>query len=225
MRLFKKKEEIQAQQSEHGNYRKDIEYIFTKFLELHEHNIKIIRNTSPSLLGSVFIDDIKRKYGEIDSDFTHLTASDGSKEAAGDARSLFLEYKDFWEKKFEKIPSELVQAEANIKSLDDFLAEKCMFFVVTSRENENNKHYCFSYEIRKESDDTNGVHLQTLCFLKNNFTRLSFSANKYKFRPMTREEFENKFLIEYLLQFKFKNDIEMIEYDNFLRRMFLNQEK
>lgn len=96
------------------------------------------------------------------------------------------------------------------------------FFVAKPLVSEDEEEYYFSYEyIIREEYLYGGV-------ISSKGTKVVeeiFGPEGYDIRPMTREEFESKYLIDRITTLKFPTEIEMVEYCNKMRNIFNNQEK
>lgn len=96
------------------------------------------------------------------------------------------------------------------------------FFVAEPLVSDDEEKYCFSYEyIIKEKYLYGGV----IYSKGTKVVEEIFGPEGYDIRPMTREEFESKYLIDRITTVKFPTEIEMVEYCNKMRNIFNNQEK
>lgn len=99
-----------------------------------------------------------------------------------------------------------------------------MFFVL---ENifDGNKLYCFCYEFQVINKDGERMAMALItdnetkhCWIKE------IKAEEYKIRSMTGEEFEKNFIKERIELQEFSKEEDIVEYDNYLRRLFNNQQ-
>ena len=98
-----------------------------------------------------------------------------------------------------------------------------MFFVL---ENifDGNKLYCFCYEFQVVNKD--GKRMARALITDNetgNCWIKEINAEEEKIRSMTFEEFEKNFIKERIELQGFSKEEDIVEYDNYLRRLFNNQ--
>ena len=88
--------------------------------------------------------------------------------------------------------------------------------------NSKEEEYYFSYEyIIREQYLYGGV----ISSKGTKVVEKIFGPEGYDIRPMTREEFEGKYLIDRITTVNFPTEIEMVDYCNKMRNIFNNQEK
>ena len=124
----------------------------------------------------------------------------------------------------EKLTKAIEEAKVSVAAFDEFVRKPSMFFVL---ENifDGNKLYCFCYEFQAVNKD--GKRTARALITDNETERCwikEIKAEEEKIRSMTFEEFEENFLKERIEIQGFSKEEEIIEYDNYLRRLFNNQQ-
>ena len=202
---------------------------------------QLIKKKYPILLGSKYYEQTYERLSDFMQDILSCNNVGYEKEDLKASEKIFFNYIAYKNDRLSIIEDQAEMAQSRVDELDKFLQEDCSFFVALSRDEIRNHHYLFSYEKRKDKNDDGAICLSALVILNqwrnmancsnmrpedcNRAEILKLSVHDYEFRPMTREEFENDFLMQRLANHGFSNDSDLIEYDNFLRRMFSAQEK
>ena len=124
----------------------------------------------------------------------------------------------------EKLTKAIEETKVSVAAFDEFVRKPSMFFVL---ENifDGNKLYCFCYEFQAVNKD--GKRTARALITDNETERCwikEIKAEEEKIRSMTFEEFEENFLKERIEIQGFSKEEEIIEYDNYLRRLFNNQQ-
>lgn len=124
----------------------------------------------------------------------------------------------------EKLTKAIEETKVSVAAFDEFVRKPSMFFVL---ENifDGNKLYCFCYEFQTVNKD--GKRMARALITDNETERCwikEIKAEEEKIRSMTFEEFEENFLKERIKIQGFSKEEEIIEYDNYLRRLFNNQQ-
>ena len=124
----------------------------------------------------------------------------------------------------EKLDKASEESKISAAAFDEFVQKPSMFFVL---ENifDGNKLYCFCYEFQVINKDGERMAMALItdnetkhCWIKE------IKAEEYKIRSMTGEEFEKNFIKERIELQKFSKEEDIVEYDNYLRRLFNNQQ-
>ena len=124
----------------------------------------------------------------------------------------------------EKLDKAIEESKISAVAFEEFVQNPSMFFVL---ENifDGNKLYCFCYEFQAVNKD--GKRTARALITDNETERCwikEIKAEEEKIRSMTFEEFEENFLKERIEIQGFSKEEEIIEYDNYLRRLFNNQQ-
>ena len=123
----------------------------------------------------------------------------------------------------EKLAKAIEETKVSVAAFDEFVQTPSMFFVL---ENifDGNKLYCFCYEFQAVNKDGKRMARALItdnetehCWIKE------IKPEEDKIRSMTFEEFEGNFLKERIEIQGFSKEEDIIEYDNYLRRLFNNQ--
>ena len=124
----------------------------------------------------------------------------------------------------EKLDKAIEESKISAVAFEEFVQKPSMFFVL---ENifDGNKLYCFCYEFQVINKDGERMAMALItdnetkhCWIKE------IKAEEYKIRSMTGEEFEKNFIKERIELQKFSKEEDIVEYDNYLRRLFNNQQ-
>ena len=124
----------------------------------------------------------------------------------------------------EKLTKAIEETKVSVAAFDEFVQKPSMFFVL---ENifDGNKLYCFCYEFQVINKDGERMAMALItdnetkhCWIKE------IKAEEYKIRSMTGEEFEKNFIKERIELQEFSKEEDIVEYDNYLRRLFNNQQ-
>lgn len=124
----------------------------------------------------------------------------------------------------EKLVKSTEEAKVSVAAFDEFVQKPSMFFVL---ENifDGNKLYCFCYEFQAVNKDGKRTARALItdnetehCWIKE------IKAEEEKIRSMTSEEFEENFIKERIEFQGFSKEEDIVEYDNYLRRLFNNQQ-
>ena len=124
----------------------------------------------------------------------------------------------------EKLDKASEESKISAAAFDEFVQKPSMFFVL---ENifDGNKLYCFCYEFQVINKDGERMAMALItdnetkhCWIKE------IKAEEYKIRSMTIEEFEENIIKERIELQGFNKEEDIVEYDNYLRRLFNNQQ-
>ena len=124
----------------------------------------------------------------------------------------------------EKLLKSTEEAKVSVSAFDEFVQKPSTFFVL---ENifDGNKLYCFCYEFQVVNKDGKRTARALItdnetghCWIKE------IKAEEDKIRSMTFEEFEENFIKERIELQGFSKEEDIIEYDNYLRCLFNNQQ-
>ena len=124
----------------------------------------------------------------------------------------------------EKLTKAIEETKVSVAAFDEFVQKPSMFFVL---ENifDGNKLYCFCYEFQVINKDGKRMARALItdnetehCWIKE------IKPEEDKIQSMTLEEFEGNFLKERIEVQGFSKEEDIIEYDNYLRRLFNNQQ-
>lgn len=123
----------------------------------------------------------------------------------------------------EKLTKAIEESKVSIAAFDEFVQKPSMFFVLEDIF-DGKKLYCFCYEFQVVNKDGKRVARALItdnetehCWIKE------IKAEEYKIRSMTIEEFEENFIKERIVIQGFSKEEDIVEYDNYLRRLFHNQ--
>ena len=123
----------------------------------------------------------------------------------------------------EKLTKAIEETKVSVAAFDEFVRKPSMFFVL---ENifDGNKLYCFCYEFQAVNKDGKRMARALItdnetehCWIKE------IKPEEDKIRSMTIEEFEENFIKERTEIQGFSKEEDIVEYDNYLRRLFHNQ--
>ena len=99
-----------------------------------------------------------------------------------------------------------------------------LFIVLTSLIESNRVHYCFAYEIfDTEKDGVYDAHIFDCKRCADYRTDIDYRL--YEVRPLSKDEFERIYLMNRLEHKTFETEEGLIEYDNYLRRLFNGQDR
>ena len=123
----------------------------------------------------------------------------------------------------EKLDKAIEESKISAVAFEEFVQNPSMFFVL---ENifDGNKLYCFCYEFQAVNKD--GKRTARALITDNETERCwikEIKAEEEKIRSMTFEEFEENFIKERIAIQGFSKEEDIVEYDNYLRRLFHNQ--
>ena len=126
-------------------------------------------------------------------------------------------------RELDKVAKAIEESKVSAAAFEEFVKNPSMFFVL---ENifDGNKLYCFCYEFQVINKD--GERMAMALITDNETERCwikEIKAEEYKIRSMTIEEFEKNFIKERIELQGFSKEEDIIEYDNYLRRLFNNQ--
>lgn len=123
----------------------------------------------------------------------------------------------------EKLDKAREESKISAAAFEEFVQNPSMFFVL---ENifDGNKLYCFCYEFQAVNKDGKRMARALItdnetehCWIKE------IKPEEDKIRSMTIEEFEENFIKERTEIQGFSKEEDIVEYDNYLRRLFHNQ--
>ena len=123
----------------------------------------------------------------------------------------------------EKLDKAIEESKISAVAFEEFVQNPSMFFVL---ENifDGNKLYCFCYEFQAVNKDGKRMARALItdnetehCWIKE------IKPEEDKIRSMTIEEFEENFIKERTEIQGFSKEEDIVEYDNYLRRLFHNQ--
>ena len=123
----------------------------------------------------------------------------------------------------EKLTKAVEDSKVSVAAFDEFVQKPSMFFVLENIFN-GDKLYCFCYEFQVVIKD--GKRMARALITDNetgNCWIKEINANEDKIRNMTFEEFEKNFIKERIELQGFSKEEDIVEYDNYLRRLFNNQ--
>ena len=216
----KTEEEQQALIKEYDNYYRDVnekidyykKYVKDNYPEYEHSNdyasaLLSMRNVNPrasysDLLSAHtnMLDDIVKRYKECASKVGEIV-----------------------DEEIEKLTKAKEESKISAAAFEEFVRKPSMFFVL---ENifDRNKLYCFCYEFQAVNKDGKRMARALItdnetkhCWIKE------IKPEEDKIRSMTFEEFEGNFLKERIKIQGFSKEEDIIEYDNYLRRLFNNQ--
>ena len=123
----------------------------------------------------------------------------------------------------EKLDKAIEESKISIAAFEEFAQKPSMFFVLEDIF-DGKKLYCFCYEFQVVNKDGKRIAMALItdneterCWIKE------IKAEEYKIRSMTIEEFEENFIKERIKLQGFSKEEDIVEYDNYLRRLFHNQ--
>ena len=123
----------------------------------------------------------------------------------------------------EKLDKASEESKISIAAFEEFAQKPSMFFVLEDIF-DGKKLYCFCYEFQVVNKDGKRIAMALItdneterCWIKE------IKAEEYKIRSMTIEEFEENFIKERIVIQGFSKEEDIVEYDNYLRRLFNNQ--
>lgn len=124
----------------------------------------------------------------------------------------------------EKVAKAIEESKVSTAAFEEFVKNPSIFFVLENIFN-GNKLYCFCYEFQVINKDSKRMAKALItdnetaeCWIKE------IKAEEDKIRSMTFEEFEENFIKERIELQGFSKEEDIIEYDNYLRRLFNNQQ-
>lgn len=123
----------------------------------------------------------------------------------------------------EKLDKASEESKISIAAFEEFAQKPSMFFVLEDIF-DGKKLYCFCYEFQVVNKD--GKRIAMALITDNETERCcikEIKAEEYKIRSMTIEEFEKNFIKERIKLQGFSKEEDIVEYDNYLRRLFNNQ--
>ena len=123
----------------------------------------------------------------------------------------------------EKLTKAIEDSKVSAAAFEEFVQKPSMFFVLENIFN-GDKLYCFCYEFQVINKD--GERMARALITDNetgNCWIKEINAKEDKIRNMTFEEFEKNFIKERIELQGFSKEEDIIEYDNYLRRLFNNQ--
>ena len=140
-----------------------------------------------------------------------------------DAKQAITEVEKIYENSIKTINEGILKAKENIEDLKKFLEKPSMFFVIEDIF-VSTELFCFCYEFQV-IDDNGKKKAKALitdnetkhCWIKE----IDFETETI--RKMTFEEFEKNFIKERIELQGFSKEEDIVEYDNYLRRLFNNQ--
>ena len=124
----------------------------------------------------------------------------------------------------EKLDKASEESKISIAAFEEFAQKPSMFFVLEDIF-DGKKLYCFCYEFQVVNKD--GKRMAMALITDNETERCwikEIKAEEYKIRSMTIEEFEENFIKERIELQGFNKEEDIVEYDNYLRRLFNNQQ-
>lgn len=123
----------------------------------------------------------------------------------------------------EKLDKASEESKISAAAFEEFVQNPSMFFALENIFG-GNKLYCFCYEFQTVNKDGKRVARALItdnetehCWIKE------IKPEEDKIRSMTIEEFEKNFIKERIELQGFSKEEDIIEYDNYLRRLFNNQ--
>lgn len=140
-----------------------------------------------------------------------------------DAKQAITEVEKIYENSIKTVNEGISKAKENIEDLKKFLEKPSMFFVIEDIF-VSTELFCFCYEFQV-IDDNGKKKAKALitdnetkhCWIKE----IDFETETI--RKMTFEEFEKNFIKERIELQGFSKEEDIVEYDNYLRRLFNNQ--
>ena len=123
----------------------------------------------------------------------------------------------------EKLDKASEESKVSIAAFEEFAQKPSMFFVLEDIF-DGKKLYCFCYEFQVVNKDGKRVARALVTDNETEHCRIKeIKAEEYKIRSMTIEEFEENFIKERIEFQRFSKEEDIVEYDNYLRRLFNNQ--
>lgn len=123
----------------------------------------------------------------------------------------------------EKLDKASEESKVSIAAFEEFAQKPSMFFVLEDIF-DGKKLYCFCYEFQAVNKDGKRVARALITDNETEHCRIKeIKAEEYKIRSMTIEEFEENFIKERIEFQRFSKEEDIVEYDNYLRRLFNNQ--
>lgn len=117
--------------------------------------------------------------------------------------------KDFW-----------TEANKNKESLNVMDGNAPLFFTLTSLEDKNHKIFCMCYEFKKVEDGLFTAYVFTNGAETGRTMEISYL--EYSISPMTEEEFEKYYIMGRMNVSTYFREDDAIEYDNSVRKLFLD---
>ena len=123
----------------------------------------------------------------------------------------------------EKLDKASEESKVSIAAFEEFAQKPSMFFVLEDIF-DGKKLYCFCYEFQVVNKDGKRMAMALITDNETEHCRIKeIKAEEYKIRSMTIEEFEENFIKERIEFQRFSKEEDIVEYDNYLRRLFNNQ--
>lgn len=123
----------------------------------------------------------------------------------------------------EKLDKASEESKISIAAFEEFAQKPSMFFVLEDIF-DGKKLYCFCYEFQVVNKDGKRMAMALITDNETEHCRIKeIKAEEYKIRSMTIEEFEENFIKERIEFQRFSKEEDIVEYDNYLRRLFNNQ--
>ena len=123
----------------------------------------------------------------------------------------------------EKLDKASEESKISIAAFEEFAQKPSMFFVLEDIF-DGKKLYCFCYEFQAVNKDGKRAARALITDNETEHCRIKeIKAEEYKIRSMTIEEFEENFIKERIEFQRFSKEEDIVEYDNYLRRLFNNQ--
>lgn len=126
-------------------------------------------------------------------------------------------------RELEKVAKAIEESKVSTVAFEEFVKNPSMFFVLENIFT-GNKLYCFCYEFQAVNKDGKRTARALItdnetehCWIKE------IKPEEDKIRSMTIEEFEENFIKERIAIQGFSKEEDIVEYDNYLRRLFHNQ--
>ena len=140
-----------------------------------------------------------------------------------DAKRAITEVEEIYENSIKILKEGISKAKENIEDLEKFLKKPSMFFVIKDIF-VSTELFCFCYEFQVIDD--NGKK-KAKALITDNETKCCWikeiNFETETIREMTMKEFENDFIKERIELKEFTKEEDIVEYDNYLRRLFNNQ--
>ena len=154
----------------------------------------------------------------------HITQDiDILKSRIDDAKRAITEVEKICENSIKILKEGILKAKENIENLEKFLEKPSMFFVIEDIF-DSTELFCFCYEFQVIDD--NGKK-KAKALITDNETKYCWikeiNFETETIREMTMKEFENNFIKERIELQEFTKEEDIVEYDNYLRRLFNNQ--
>ncbi len=126
------------------------------------------------------------------------------------------------EEYLEKIETFAKKSKENIEKLEEWYENGVPPFITLTSVGSGNKMYCMCYGFKK-CDEKNKYSVYVFDTLKKNGYVLNFSYFDFYVSKMTKEEFENDYIIGRLNQQTFHYETDAINYINNIRKLFNEQ--